>query len=88
LALVNTNTPLREFNQIDQIDRERWSVAAAYAIASCADVPTLHAIVAGGEDEFIRVARQNLSGHSFHLDDYKRIYHMLVRRAAKVTPHA
>ncbi len=74
--------PSKQAEGADKLSREHWSEAAAEIMLKVFDPVILLTIIAGGEDEFERVARPILQGHMFKREDYRRIFEKL-RTAAQ-----
>lgn len=58
-------------------DKGQFLEAAVETLMIQLDTPLLHAIVAGGEDEFVLHARNQWTGHGFTKDDYQQAYRIL-----------
>jgi hypothetical protein len=70
------------------LSQERW-VENAAEIFQWMDIVTLRAIVALGEDEFIRNCRAGFHAQGFTTEDYRTMWHRIrfrVNKAEKVTP--
>jgi len=64
------------------VTREDWSNLAALTLIWQGD-ETVANIAAQGFDAFVSVAAPVYIGHSFHRDDYQRMYDRICRAAAK-----
>jgi len=62
-------------------EKEHFLTAAVETLMIQLDDPLLLAIIAGGEDEFLRVARERWTGHGFTQPDYQRAFALLRDRA-------
>ena len=58
-------------------EKDQFLQAAVETLVIQLDEPLLHAIVAGGEDEFVRNARAKWTGHGFTKNDYQQAYRIL-----------
>jgi hypothetical protein len=58
-------------------EKDQFLQAAVETLMIQLDTPLLHAIVAGGEDEFVRNARDQWTGHGFTKGDYQQAYRTL-----------
>ena len=70
--------------KLDGISRHRFSVVAAEMLVQILKQrpDVLLSMVAAGEDEFIRIAKQEYASQDFTREDLKRIYARLTRAAA------
>jgi|6_EtaG_2_1085325.scaffolds.fasta_scaffold20100_4 hypothetical protein len=59
------------------ITREQAVSAAVESLTMQIDAMTLHAILSAGEEEFIRVARREWTGHGFQSDDFRAAFRQL-----------
>ena len=66
--------PSKQAEASDKLSREHWAEAAAEIMLKVFDPVTLLTVIAGGEDEFERVARPIMQGHMFKSEDYRRIF--------------
>ena len=73
---------LTKFENLDRVDRERWSIAASEALIKSQEPRVLKAISAGGLDKFISIARKEYDGHAFKYEDYKRMFERICQAAA------
>lgn len=74
---------LSQFENLDAVDRERWSKAAAYAFIKSQSSEVIIAVATRGLDEYIRIARPIYEGHAFRHEDYVRMFGFIVRDAEK-----
>ena len=58
-------------------EKDQFLQAAVETLVIQLDEALLHAIVAGGEDEFVRNARDKWTGHGFNRNDYQQAYRIL-----------
>ena len=58
-------------------EKDQVLQAAVETLVIQLDEALLHAIVAGGEDEFVRNARDKWTGHGFNRNDYQQAYRIL-----------
>lgn len=58
-------------------EKDQFLQAAVETLVIQLDEALLHTIVAGGEDEFIRNARNKWTGHGFDKNDYQKAYRIL-----------
>lgn len=58
-------------------EKDQFLQAAVETLVIQLDDALLHAIVAGGEAEFVRNARNKWTGHGFTQDDYQYAYRVL-----------
>jgi len=58
-------------------EKDQFLQAAVETLVIQLDDALLHAIVAGGEDEFVRNARNKWTGHGFTKSDYQQAYRIL-----------
>ena len=58
-------------------EKDQFLQAAVETLVMQLDEALLHAIVAGGEDEFVRNARDKWTGHGFNRNDYQQAYRIL-----------
>jgi hypothetical protein len=68
---------------VDQLDRQRWSIAVAETFRAF-PVEFTHAMADEGFDKFLAVTRPHWEVHGFHLDDYRRAYDHLVARSQRL----
>lgn len=69
----------------DALDPEKWRVAAAVALGS-QSLEYRQAIVAAGEEEFVRIARRGFSGQGFRTEDLKHIFRAIKRKTQAQAP--
>lgn len=67
-------TDLTHLENLDRVDRERWSIAASEALIKSQTPEAIAAIAAGGLDKFVWIAKPVYAGHAFKFEDYKRMY--------------
>tara|TARA_R110002020_G_C15677114_1_gene718466 strand:- start:156 stop:395 length:240 start_codon:yes stop_codon:yes gene_type:complete len=68
------------------LERGAFVDAAVTTLLYQVDLPTLLAMVAGGEDEFISHAREHWTGHGFTHEEYRHAFRLLVKRSEQVSP--
>jgi len=64
-------------------EKDQFLQAAVETLVIQLDEALLHAIVAGGEDEFVRNARDKWTGHGFNRNDYQQAYRILQAKSRK-----
>ena len=69
-------------------EKDHFLTAAVETLMIQLDDPMLLAIIAGGEDEFMRVAQEKWTGHGFTQPDYQRAFALLRERAHGRFPRA
>lgn len=74
---------LTAWDDLDRVDRVRWSKAVAYAF-KIFPAEVLHAIAAGDERTFIERARPVLAHHGFRYEDYQRMYALIKQRSERL----
>lgn len=74
---------LTQHENLDRVDRERWCRAIAYTYRIF-PAEVIHAIVAGGKAEFIRIARQEYANHCLHYEDFERIFELITARSERL----
>lgn len=67
-------TDLTRLENLDRVDRERWSKAFAFLFIKEMPSEAIIAIGAGGFQRFLNTARPTLANHEFKFDDYKRMF--------------
>lgn len=77
---------LTHLENLDAVDRKRWSIAASEALIQSQTREVLVAIAARGLDEFIRVSRPIYAGHAFRFEDFKRMYERICRASRRRAP--
>jgi hypothetical protein len=75
---------LTKHENLDAIDRERWSIAASEALIKSNTPDVLAAIAAGGLDKFVSISRPIYAGHAFRFEDFKRMYERICRASRKL----
>lgn len=77
---------LEELTKLDGVSRYRFSVVAAQILVDVLkqDPAKLQAVVAGGKNEFLRVAGQIYANQDFKQEDLLRIYEQVERAAANL----
>lgn len=74
---------LTAFENLDRVDRERWSIACA-ATFKAYPAELTHAIAAGGFRKFLAIARPIWRVHGFQYEDYRRAYEWIVARSKRL----
>jgi hypothetical protein len=74
---------LTKFENLDAVDRERWSIAASEALIRSQTPEVLAAIAAGGLDKFMAIAKPIYAGHAFKFEDFKRMYQRICRASSR-----
>lgn len=70
-----------EDNPLDQLSRERCSIAAAVVMVRTLSPDILHDIVRCGKSEFERIYKPTAKLHAFKQEDVDRIWSLIVRTA-------
>ncbi len=64
------------------LSRKEWS-AKASEVYDLMDIRIIELIVAGGEDEWIQMARRGFAGQGFRQEDFISMFHKMRYRLAK-----
>jgi hypothetical protein len=83
---VRNHDAQRDLSGADDIakmlTREEWAKKAS-EIFAWMDIRVVQAIVAAGQDEWLRVARAGFSGQGFRQEDYIEMFFQMRQRVAK-----
>ena len=69
----------------DALSQEKWVEAGKMTMCSL-DLETRQAIVAAGEDEFVRLAHRGFHGQGYRTRDLREIYQALFRKTTRQGP--
>lgn len=69
---------------LDRMDRERWSIACAETLIQTVGNAGVLEIAARGRFEFMRVAMPIYEGHAFKYDDYSRMFDRIAETAQRI----
>jgi hypothetical protein len=72
---------LTNHENLDRVDRERWSKAFAFAFIKSQPSEAIIEIATKGFSEFLRVAKPVLEAHAFKFEDFQRIFAIIKREA-------
>lgn len=67
------------------LTQEKWVEAGKMAMSSL-DLETRQAIVAAGEDEFVRLAHRGFHGQGYRTQDLREIYQAIFRKTVRQGP--
>lgn len=81
-------TDLTHLENLDAVDRKRWSIAASEALIKSQTPEALAAIAAGGLDKFVSVSRPIYEGHAFKFEDFKRMYQRICSASRRLATDA
>lgn len=75
---------LTAFENLDRVDRHRWATACAAAFYKSQPAEAVHAVVAGGKQEWLRNARSIYANHEFHEEDLIHMWDLICRYSSKL----
>jgi hypothetical protein len=77
-------TDLTHLEDLDRVDRHRWSIACAYMFIKKMPAEAIIACASGGFDKFLAIARPVYEGHAFKYEDFQRIYKYIKREGERL----
>lgn len=69
----------------EALTQEKWIQAGKMTMCSL-DLETRQAIVAAGEDEFVRLAARGFHGQGYRTQDLREIYRAVLRKTKRQGP--